>query len=166
MDEIIEKKKALKRPLTSFVVLTYVIFFVLFTIIGLSMVLGASERITNLLQIISAWSSTFAFIILFQKIYPGLKIKDFVKEQFAKKIRFSVLSTVVIIQVIIIAVTVLLLSDSSDTQNLALSFTGIGFLLFAFFDTLVRGPLGEELGWRGYALNELQKNNSPLKSAL
>src|SRR5699024_10121189 len=27
-------------------------------------------------------------------------------------------------------------------------------------------PLGEQLGWRGFALNEVQKKHSPLKSAL
>lgn len=128
--------------------------------------LGAPEGITNFLQIIAAWSSTFAFVILFNKIYPGLRLKDFVKVQFAPKIRFSVLSIAVIIQVIIIAVTIFFLSITNDTQNLALSFTGLGLLFVAFLDTLVRGPLGEELGWRGYALNELQKKHSPLKSAL
>nr|WP_096190484.1 type II CAAX endopeptidase family protein [Evansella halocellulosilytica] len=159
-------KKALKSPLISFVGLTYVIFFLLFMAIGISMVLGAPMSITNILQIISAWSSTFAFVILFKKIYPGLRLKDFVKEQFAPKIRFSVLSTVLIIQVIIIVVTIFLLSNTNDTQSLALSYTGLGLLLLAFLDSLVRGPLGEELGWRGYALNELQKKYSPLKSAL
>jgi len=159
-------KKVLKSPLISFVTTSYVIFFVLFMIIGMSIVFGAPESITNILQIISAWSSTFAFVLLFKKIYPGLRLKDFVKEQFAPKIRLSVLSIAVMIQVAIIAVTIFLLSITNDTQNLALSFTGLGLLFFAFIDTLVRGPLGEELGWRGYALNELKKKYSPLKSAL
>ncbi|WP_227002776.1 CPBP family intramembrane glutamic endopeptidase [Salicibibacter kimchii] len=91
-------------------------------------------------------------------------MKDFVKQQFAPRIRLSVLST--IIQVIIIGVTIFLLSNTTDTQGLAISFSGLGILSLAFLDQLVRGPLGEELGWRGYALNELQKKYSPLISAL
>ncbi|MDO6448955.1 type II CAAX endopeptidase family protein [Oceanobacillus profundus] len=161
-----KEKKALKSPLISFVITSYVIFFVFFTVIGISIVLGAPESITNILQIISAWSSTFAFVVLFKKIYPGLKLKEFVKEQFASKLKLSVLSTIVIIQVIVLAVTIFLPSIINNNQNVALSFTGIGLLFFAFIDTLIRGPLGEELGWRGYALNELQKKYSPLKSAL
>jgi hypothetical protein len=160
------EKSALKNPLFSFVITSYVIFFVLFTAIGISIVLGAPESITNILQIISAWSSTFAFVFLFKKIYPGLRLIDFVKEQFAPKIRFSVLSTVVMIQVIIIAVTISLLTITDDNQNLALSLPGYGLLFLAFLDTFIRGPLGEELGWRGYALNELQKKYSPLKSSI
>ena len=31
---------------------------------------------------------------------------------------------------------------------------------------LFAGPLGEELGWRGFALNELQKKHSPIKSSI
>ncbi|WP_405096906.1 CPBP family intramembrane glutamic endopeptidase [Oceanobacillus sp. FSL H7-0719] len=159
-------KQVIKSPLISFIVLTYAIFFVIFMVIGISILLGAPESVTNILQIIAAWSSTFAFIILFRRIYPGLRLMDFIKEQFAPRLRFSVLCTVVIIQVIIISVTILLLSITTDTHELALSFTSLGTLLFAFLDNLVRGPLGEELGWRGYALNELQKKCSPLKSAV
>lgn len=162
---MMKKQKTLK-PLTSFIILSYVIFFVLFMVIGLSMVLGAPKSITNILQIISAWSSDFALAILFKKIFPGLRFKDFVKAQFAPRIKFSVLSLVVMIQIIITAVTIFLLSHTNDSQTLALTFTSLGLLLIAFFDNLVRGPLGEQLGWRGYALNEFQKQYSPLKAAL
>lgn len=130
------------------------------------MVLGVPESITNMIIIISAWSSTFAFLILFKKIYPGFRLKDFVKGQFARKLRASVLCTAVIIQVFITAVALCLLTIISDTQNLALSVTNPGLLFILFLTHLVKGPLGEELGWRGYALNELQKKYSPLHSAL
>lgn len=159
-------RKIFKSPLVSFVITSYVIFFVLFTAIGIGMVLGAPKSFTALLQIISAWSSTFAFVILFKKIYPGLDLGDFIKKQFASKISFPVLSIAIIIQVIIIAVTISLLSHTNGSQNLAFTFTGFGLFLLAFLDNLIRGPLGEELGWRGYALNELQKKYSVLKSAL
>ena len=86
--------------------------------------------------------------------------------QFSPKLRFSVLGTVIMIQVIITAVVILLLSTTSDPPGVALSFTSFGLLLIAFLDNLVRGPLGEQLGWRGFALNELQKKYSPLRSAL
>ncbi|MFD1387382.1 hypothetical protein ACFQ4Z_11225 [Oceanobacillus oncorhynchi subsp. oncorhynchi] len=146
-----------KSAFGCFVVLSYIIFIVLFLIIGISMMFGAPESITNLLQIIAAWSSTFAFIILFKKIYPGLRLKDFVKQQFAPKVKFSVLSSVFILQIIIIGITIFLLSTSTtSTEGAAISYTSMGILSLVFFDQFVRGPLGEELGWRGYALNELQ----------
>lgn len=161
-----KKQKALSRPLVSFIILTYVIFFVFFIVIGLSILLDASAKITYFLQIVSAWSSTFAFVILFRRIYPELKLRNFVKALFATRIKVSVLSTVVIIQVFITAVAMFLQSATNDTQNVGLSITSLGLLIIAFSDNLVRGPLGEELGWSGYALNELQKKYSPLRSAI
>ena len=35
-----------------------------------------------------------------------------------------------------------------------------------FVDSLIRGPLGEELGWRGYLQIELDKRYTPLGSSL
>ncbi|MCH1626027.1 CPBP family intramembrane glutamic endopeptidase [Ferdinandcohnia quinoae] len=161
-----KKRSSLKKPLQTFVILSYAIFFVFFMGIGISMLLGAPESISSILQIISAWSSTFAFIILFRRIYPGVRLKDFIQEKFTPRIKVSVLSSFVLIQVIIVSVTILLLSNKNDTQNLSLSIIGLAFIFSEFFDNLIRGPLGEELGWRGYALNELQKKYSALRSAL
>jgi membrane protease YdiL (CAAX protease family) len=42
----------------------------------------------------------------------------------------------------------------------------VGSLLLMFLDSLIRGPLGEELGWRGYLQIELNKRFSLLKSSL
>lgn len=38
--------------------------------------------------------------------------------------------------------------------------------IYLFLKNLFAGPLGEELGWRGFALNELQKKHSPIKSSI
>lgn len=120
------------------------------------MLLGVPNSITNLLQVIAAWSSTFAFMILFKRIQQEVSLIAFIKKQFAERIRPSVLINVVSIQVLILFVAIIVLSNIQGT--LAFSFTSFGLLLIAFIDSLVRGPLGEELGWRGYALSELQKS--------
>src|SRR5699024_1268202 len=103
-------------------------------------------------------------VILFKKIYPGLKLWEFVKARFAPGFKFSVLGSVVMIQVIITAVAILLLTNAYGTS--ALSFPGFGLLFIAFLNDLISGPSGEELGWRGFALNELQKKYSPLKAGV
>src|SRR5690625_7180169 len=89
-----------------FFVLTYFIFFVLFIIIGISIMLGAPIAIINFLQIVAACSSDFAIVILFNRIYPGLRLKDYIKAQFSPKLKFSILGTVVIINVIITVVDI------------------------------------------------------------
>src|SRR5690625_5818605 len=83
--------------------------------------LGAPTAIINFLQIVAAWSSDFAIVILFNRIYPGLRLKDYIKAQSSPKLKFSILGTVVIIQVIITVVVILLLSTASGTPAIALS---------------------------------------------
>lgn len=159
------KERILKNPVISFVALSFIIFLLFLMVIGIAMVLGAPEILNHILKTISAWSSTFALIIIYKKVYPGLKFWDFVKKQFSTRIKISVLGIVVMIQIIIFAVTIFLLNGKNDI-NFTLSVSGMSMFLFLFFDNLLSGPLGEELGWRGYALNELQKKHSPLMSAL
>lgn len=160
------KEKTLKRPMTSFVILSNIIFWILLALTGACMMLGAPEILIFILPIIAAWSSTFSLMILFKRIYPELRFKEFVKKQFKPKLRVSTLSIVVIIQVLIFTVTLFFIPSTNNSINFTLSVSGVGTLMFGFFTNLIRGPLGEELGWRGFALNELQKKHSPLMSAL
>lgn len=39
-------------------------------------------------------------------------------------------------------------------------------LIYFFVENFLAGPLGEELGWRGFAQIELQKKYSPLKASI
>ena len=47
-----------------------------------------------------------------------------------------------------------------------LTISSLGMFIYLFLKNLFAGPLGEELGWRGFALNELQKKHSPIKSSI
>jgi hypothetical protein len=152
-----------KRPFVRFVLLSNLIFWLFLASIGFGMMLGVPEGILYGMQIIAAWLSTFAFLLLFKRIVPGDKIKDYVKRQFEPRIKISIIIIVTIIQILIFLIAK---GFSGAKLNLALSLPGMGMLILTFFDLLARGSLGEELGWRGYALNELQKKMSPLKAAL
>ena len=157
------KNKISKRPLVSFFGLSYLIFLVLFSITGLGIVLGFPETVTNILQIVAAWSSTFAFLIIFKRVFPEIEFWNFVKKQFQEKIKASTIITVVLLQLIIFGLVIVL---PGTGLKISLSFSGLGILLFHFINNLIRGSLGEELGWRGFAQKELQKKHSPLVSSL
>lgn len=153
----------IKKPFVAFVLLSNLIFWLFLASIGLGMMLGVPEGLLYGMQIVAAWSSTFAFLILFKRILPGGKVKEYVKKQFAPKIKISVLVAVTIIQILIF---VIVKGFSGASFSFTLSLPGMGMLVLTYIDLLARGSLGEELGWRGYALNELQKRMSPLKAAL
>lgn len=159
------EERLLKRPMLSFIVLSNVIFWLFLGFIGLCLHLGVPLLVTDVLQIVAAWSSTFAFVILFKRIYPKSTLKKFIKSQFTTRITLPLLLLVIVIQLSIFSITLLLL-PGENLKIFDASLVGTATFIFLFMTHLLRGPLGEELSWRGYLQSELQKKYSPLKSAM
>lgn len=159
------REKKLKKPVVSFILLTNIIFLPLFCLVGAIKMLGFPAWVFDVMLCISAWSSTFAFAILFKKIYPGQSFKQFVKDKFSNKLKFPVILTVSMIQVFIFLLILFFVSNNSEVDPIFTK-TSWGMLIYFFFKILLSGPLGEELGWRGFAQLELQKKHSPLKAAI
>lgn len=155
-----------KNPLLQFFLLTYLIFWVLFAITGAVIMLKAPKLIQYIMPIICAWSPTFAFLLMFKKIYPGLILKEFIRQQFKSRVKISLLIVIIFIQTFIflaVSFSYSIVNNISVTSVLASS---VSIIVLGFFDQLIRGPLGEEIGWRGYALNEMQKKFSPAVSSI
>lgn len=158
-------ERELKKPVASFILLTNILFFPLFCLVGAVQILGFPTWVFDIALCISAWSSTFAFAILFKKIYPGQSFIHFVKSKFKTKLKFSVILTVGMIQVSIFILILFLTWNNGEVDSI-FTISSWGILLYYFFKNLLSGPLGEELGWRGFAQVELQKKYSPLKASL
>lgn len=161
---LIEKK--LKNPIVSFIVLSNVIFLPLFSLVGAAKLLGFPSIVFDIMLCVSSWSSTFAFAILFKRIYKGQSFRKYVKDKFKEKLKPSVIIWAIIIQVIIFLGLIFIVQAKSSERNSIFSVTSFEMLVYLFLKNLLAGPMGEELGWRGFALNELQKKYSLLKSAL
>lgn len=157
---------SLKSPLKKFLVLTYLVFWVLFAITGAVIMSNGPKLIQYLLPIICSWAPTFAFIMLFKRLYPDLTLKEYLKRQFLPAVNIPLLITIVSAQVLICFAIVFSYSLRNGTAVSSILVTSLPALALGFLDQLVRGPMGEELGWRAYALNELQKRHSPLASAV
>lgn len=161
-----QSEATIKKPLLKYFILTYVIFLVLFGITGAMIALNAPIFVPYVLQIVCAWSPTFAFLLLYKKLVPDLTLGEFIKRQFRSKVALGQLLSVIGIQMLVLIGVIVLISIVNKTPMLSLVNTSALVLVIGFFDMLIRGPLGEELGWRGYALNHLQKTYSPLSSSL
>ncbi|MES5865896.1 CPBP family glutamic-type intramembrane protease [Bacillus cereus group sp. RP32] len=159
------REKKLKKPVASFILLTNIIFFPLFCLVGAISVLGFPGWVVDVMFCISAWSSTFAFAILFKKIYPGRSFIQFVKEKFKNKLKLTVIITTIMIQAFVFLIILFLVSNNSSVDSI-FTISSWGTLVYFFLKTLFSGPLGEELGWRGFAQIELQKKHSPLKASI
>ncbi|MGM7634880.1 lysostaphin resistance A-like protein [Bacillus sp. Hm123] len=159
------RETQLKKPVASFIVLTNIIFLPLFFLVGAVSMLGFPAWVVDVMFCVSAWSSTFAFAALFKKIYPGQSFIQFVKDKFKNKLKLSVILTSIMIQTFLFLGILFLVFNNSEVDSI-FSISSWGMLIYFFFKTLLAGPLGEELGWRGFAQIELQKKHSPLKASI
>ncbi|PEX92487.1 CPBP family intramembrane glutamic endopeptidase [Bacillus cereus] len=159
------REKKLKKPVATFILLTNIIFWPLFVLVGAISMLGFPAWVFDIMFCISSWSSTIAFAVLFKKIYLGQSIMQFIKDKFKSKLKLSVILTVSIIQTFIFLMILFLVSKSSEVDSI-FTVSSWGMLIYFFVKNFLAGPLGEELGWRGFAQIELQKKYSPLKASI
>jgi len=160
--EVFPLEKLLKR----YVIWTYVIFFSFILLIGMTMFVLKSQTLAEILKVVSAWTPTFVLIVMFRKVYPESNLVDYVKSQFSGRIKLSTVLFIILVQFVVFAGTLLITSSVQNVPISALVVTSWFSILTIFGNMLIRGTLGEELGWRGFLLNELQKKHSPLKSAI
>lgn len=159
-------KKELKRPITSFIILTNLIFLPLFLLVAVTKILGLPTVVFNIALCISSWSSTFAFMILFKRIYQGQSFIAYVKDKFNNKLKFTIIFVAIGVQALIAALVLLIITCKNNEMMPSFTISSLGMFIYLFLKNLFAGPLGEELGWRGFALNELQKKHSPIKSSI
>jgi len=147
--------------------LTFLLFIVGFGITGILISTDSPDYLVVLAQIIMAWTPTMAYAFIHRKVDPGRPLWRFIADLFAKRIRLLPLLASIFIPVA--ATLIVWLGYSAAAGKAPASFIAglsVSSLLVMFFDSLVRGPLGEELGWRGFLQNELNKRFPLLKSSL
>ena len=154
------------KNLRTFFLLAYVIFWVFIGLTGFVMSLDTSQFIQDLMVVISSWTPTFVILILFKKLYPGLTIKKYLKLNFAKKINPLNFLTSLLLMAGIVAVAILAYFLINKKPLNSMTFITLSNIFPAFIMAFATGALGEELGWRGYALNVFQKKYTPLISAI
>lgn len=115
---------------------------------------------------VCAWTPTFVVLIMFRKLYPNITLLEYVKLNFLKKTDPMVFVTSFVLQALVLVVVILSFSMINNTPLNAITYISISNVVQVFILVLTSGALGEELGWRGYALNILQKKQIPLIAGL
>ena len=158
-------EQANARSIRFFVVATFLLFWVLFLITGAAVIGGAPETVQIVLMNVCAWASTIVLVLFFKRLCPGRGFLDFLKAQFTT-VRFTDFAVPALIQlglaVVAIGAVMLLGGRSLETVEVV-TLSGLLPLLLI---NITAGPMGEQLGWRAYALKELQKRRSPLVASL
>lgn len=161
---MIEKKDA--KDLLKYFILSYLIFWLLLALTGYLISLKVPMLIQNIMIIICSWSPTFAIIIIFKKLYPNITLIEYLKIHFTKKVNpwIFISSFLLHVSVAVIAVLAFFLINKKPLNTM--TFIAASSIIPAIILDLTSGALGEEPGWRGYALNILQKKYIPLKAGL
>lgn len=136
----------------------YAVFWCAILLIGASMLLIKSQILTTVLTVFSSWIPVIIFSLMFHQIYPGEKLTSFLKRQFREHVHVSTILCILAITCLVVAASVTITSAYTGKPVMKLLVTSPGALVYSFFYNLIMGPIGEEVGWRGYMLNEMQKN--------
>lgn len=161
-----KNEQQLKRPVASFILLTNIIFIPLFLLTGMTLMLGLPTIVFDMMLCIASWSSTFAFLILFKRLHLGQDLTTYIKNKFNNKINWKIVGLIILIQALIFIGVTYMIGSKNSIEGTFFTVSSTKMLVYFFFKNLLAGPLGEELGWRGFAQQELQKKYSPLKAAM
>jgi membrane protease YdiL (CAAX protease family) len=159
-----DKKEA--KNLRLFFIWSYLMFWVLLVLTGILISLNVPTVVQDIMKNICAWSPTFVIFILFKKLFPGMTIRDFIKKSLGSKVKPLDFILSFILQLLALAGIVAAYLFINNKTLDSLVFINLGSILPVFLITITAGPMGEELGWRGYALGILQKQYSPFLAAL
>ncbi len=154
------------KILRLYVIFTYLLFWALLGLTGFLISIDVPIIIQNIMKNGCAWSPTFVVLIMFRKLYPNTKLRDFFSEISSKKVKSQHFILLLLIQLTILVVAVIAYLNFSDISFDTISLISFSGLIPAFIMSLTSGAIGEELGWRAYVLNTLQKKYAPVKAAL
>ena len=154
------------KILKKYLFLTYVIFWLLLGLTGYLISLKVPLLIQNIMKNICSWTPSFVIIIMFKKLYPNITFKKYLKIHFQKKINPGIFITSFLLQAIVVAIAVLTFFLINKKPLNTMTFIVASSIIPIIIMDLTSGALGEELGWRGYVLNNLQKKYIPLTASL
>lgn len=157
----------MKKYLKTYIILNYVVFLILFCIVGaVNTFITDNKAVLQVLKTVLAWTSFFNLCFMFRKLMPDRTFGQFIKGMFSEKLNMKIFVSILFVQVIIFVISVFcagLITKTSFTSLFNISFSSVagGFLV-----QLVSGPIGEEPGYRGFLFPEFMKNHSVVGSSL
>jgi membrane protease YdiL (CAAX protease family) len=150
----------------NYIILTYGLFWLLLVPIAYMISLEVPMIMQIIMKNFSAWTPTFVILIMFKKLYPNVTFKEYMKLHFTQKIDAGEFLKSFFVQAIILIAAVLSFFLINNRPLNTMTFINISTIIPVIIINITAGVLGEELGWRGYMLNHLQKKFIPLNASL
>lgn len=154
-----------QNPIWSFLIINYIISWSF--LYPCYQIIKQNGEITPLalLGLIGAYGPSIAAIII-QSIISKKDLKPLLKTLIKVKVGFKIFLFVIAIPIGLYALAYFLAAIIFNGDLSVHVIQGISNIPFWFLAALPFGPLGEELGWRGFMLPKLMENHSVIKSTL
>ncbi len=152
--------------LKKYFIFTYLFFWLLLGLTGYLISLDIPSQAQTAIKNICAWTPTFVILVMFKKLYQKLTFKEYLKQNFKMKINPGDFLYTFLLQAAILAAAVIAYFTFNNKPLNTMTFIASSSILPVIIIDLTSGALGEELGWRGYALNILQKKYVPLTAGM
>lgn len=141
-----------------YIIYTYLLFW--FMILGIGgtaiIVLDASDFAMKWVITLCSWSPTIVLLLMLKKLKPETSVGGFYKKAFKDKLNFRVFAVafLVIAGIFLLSAWMISVFERKDisTQLAFIPAALLGNILF----TAIQGASGEESGWRGYLMPEME----------
>jgi membrane protease YdiL (CAAX protease family) len=156
-----------RNPLIAFFIVTYLISWGLWlSLVTLS--LSLKDPLGGLINGLAIFGPTLAGLILTAAFYGADGLRRVLTRLSPSKVRVHSYLTVILLPFLIMIAALMisiLLGGSFPTKLISTAWI-LPLLLEALRILFFGGPLGEEIGWRGFALPRLLNHNSPFKASV
>lgn len=157
-------------PTFKFITRVYLIFWAAIAAVGvLAYATNQNVWAFQLGSAVASWVPTMVLLVMFPRLFPGRKRKEWLTSEFSAKINLPLVLVVLFTYLAATcgAFAIVAARNQIPYDRLASSLTP-SFVLMTLFFSLIQGATGEELCWRGYLQPYFEKKNhgNVLKSAL
>lgn len=166
LDQIKKHATTPKRNLVVYVSLTYLVFLCLLALTGVLISLNAPSYVQTIAMNVCAWAPTIVVLIMFRRLFPGVTFGEFLRRNFIGRVNPLIFLLLLALQVAVVALAVVAQLWATGKGLNSVLLLSPSALLTTFVVTATGGSMGEELGWRGYLLKELNKRHTLFMSGI
>ena len=155
-----------KRPLRWFVLITFVASTILFLLPTGLAAMGGPVWLGSVGEVLVSWGPNVAAVMVTAVLTGRAGIRQLLRGFLRWRVGWRPVLLAVLGPIALIMVVAGIALLWGKRPFAAWPQFAVSTLLATLLNHLIRGPLGEEAGWRGFALPRLQARFSPLKASL